>query len=70
MVLANYVYWDSTYNDVFVINFLIVIALFASLRLFSGTISHINATKELLTNHNPAFGISMAGTVFAVTSCC
>lgn len=61
------VYWDSSYNDVIFINLAIVIALFASLRIFSGTIAHINASDELLKKDNPAFGISLAGVTFAIT---
>jgi len=61
------IYWDNYYNQIILGNLLIVIALFTALRLFSGLISHINATDELLKKDNPAFGISLAGTTFAVT---
>lgn len=61
------VYWDHSYNDIILINLFIVIALFTCLRLFSGTIAHINASDELLRKDNPAFGISLAGVTFAVT---
>ncbi|MBL0319125.1 MAG: DUF350 domain-containing protein [Alphaproteobacteria bacterium] len=60
-------YWDHHYNFVLLFNLFITIGLFTSIRLFSGTISHINATDELLRKDNPAFGISMAGVIFAVT---
>lgn len=61
------IYWDHYYNTTLLINLLIVTALFASLRLFSGTIAHINASDELLKKDNPAFGISLAGATFAIT---
>tara|TARA_R110002124_G_scaffold85897_5_gene222505 strand:- start:179 stop:1069 length:891 start_codon:yes stop_codon:yes gene_type:complete len=61
------VYWDHSYNKILLLNFSIVIALFASLRLFSGTIAHINASDELLKKDNPAFGLSLAGVTFAMT---
>jgi uncharacterized membrane protein YjfL (UPF0719 family) len=66
MVLDN-VYWDNGYNTALLINFAVVVALFSSLRLFSGTIAHINASDELLKKDNPAFGLSLAGVTFAVT---
>tara|TARA_R110002124_G_scaffold149220_1_gene314920 strand:- start:55735 stop:56619 length:885 start_codon:yes stop_codon:yes gene_type:complete len=61
------IYWDHSYNQTLLLNFAIVIALFAALRLFSGTIAHINASDELLKKNNPAFGLSLAGVTFAVT---
>lgn len=60
-------YWDHHYNGVLLLNLVIVIAVFASLRFFSGITSHINSSKELTEKDNPAFGISMAGVVLAVT---
>lgn len=61
------IYWDHYYDAVLIVNLLIVIGLFTCLRLFSGTIAHINASDELLKKDNPAFGISLAGAAFAVT---
>lgn len=61
------IYWDSNYNSVLLVNILLVIAVFTSVRFFSGIVSHITSTKELTEKDNPAFGISMAGVVFAVT---
>ncbi len=61
------VYWDHSYNGVILLNLLIVIALFTCLRLFSGTIAHINASDELLKKDNAAFGLTLAGVTFAVT---
>ena len=60
-------YWDHAYNTALIVNLVIVIGLFTSLRLFSGTISHINASDELLKKDNPAFGLSLAGVTFAIT---
>lgn len=62
----NFVYWDSGLNGVILINLAIVIGLFTCIRLFSGTIAHINASNEILKKDNPAFGISLAGVTFAV----
>lgn len=59
-------YWDNSLNNMILINLLIVVGLFTCIRLFSGVISHINATKEILQKDNPAFGISIAGVTFAV----
>jgi uncharacterized membrane protein YjfL (UPF0719 family) len=61
------VYWDNAYNFVLLANLAIAIAILTSIRFVSGAISHINTSKELFKKDNPAFGISLAGTVFAVT---
>ncbi|NDF12272.1 MAG: DUF350 domain-containing protein [Proteobacteria bacterium] len=45
----------------------VAVGLFACLRFFSGAISSINSTQQLTEKDNPAFGISMAGLVIAVT---
>ncbi len=63
----DFIYWDNNLTSIVFINLLIVIALFTCLRLFSGAVSHINATNELLKKDNPAFGISLAGVTFAVS---
>ncbi len=60
------IYWDHSYNTILALNLVIIIGLFTSLRLFSGTISHIDASDELLKKDNPAFGISLAGATFAL----
>ena len=60
-------YWDHSYDAILLMNLVIVTLLFTSIRLFTGTISHINPTYELFTKDNPAFGISVAGVFFAVT---
>lgn len=67
MEVFNFIYWDHSFNDILALNLVIVIALFSSLRLFSGAISHINASDELLKKDNAAFGLSLASVTFAVT---
>ncbi len=67
MDLFEIVYWDSDYMLILLVKIAIAVALFACLRFFSGAISNTNATKQLAEKDNPAFGISMAGVVFAVT---
>lgn len=64
---SDILFWDNDYNVVLLSNLAIAIAIFTSLRWFSGIISHINPTKELLKKDNPAFGISLSAAVFAVT---
>jgi len=66
-MVLDLIYWDHSYNKILLLNFSIVIALFASLRLFSGTVAHINASDELLKKDNAAFGLSLAGVTFALT---
>lgn len=60
-------YWDNSYNATMLLSFAIIVALFASLRWFSGVISHIDPSYELTQKDNAAFGVSMAGVVFGVT---
>ncbi|MCH2548371.1 MAG: DUF350 domain-containing protein [Alphaproteobacteria bacterium] len=60
-------YWDHSYNPTMLLCLAIIIALFASLRFFSGAISHVDASYELSQKDNGAFGISLAGVVFGVT---
>lgn len=60
-------YWDPSYNPTMLLCLAIIIALFASLRLFSGAISHVDPSYELTQKDNGAFGISLAGVVFGVT---
>lgn len=60
-------YWDHSYNPTMLLTLAIIIALFASLRLFSGAISHVDPKFELTQKDNGAFGISLAGVVFGVT---
>lgn len=61
------VYWDHSYNKILLINMAVAVALFASLRVFSGRLAHIDSARELFTKDNPAFGISLAAVMFAVT---
>lgn len=60
-------YWDHSYNPTMLVSLAIIIALFASVRLFSGAISHVDSKFELTQKDNGAFGISLAGVVFGVT---
>lgn len=60
-------YWDNAYNSTMFLSLAIIIALFASIRLFSGAVSHVDSSYELTQKDNGAFGISLAGVVFAVT---
>lgn len=62
----EFIYWDNNLNNVILLNLLIIIGLFTCIRLFSGKIAHINATKEILKKDNPAFGISLAAVTFSV----
>lgn len=62
----EFFYWDHSINDIVLVNLLIVIALFTCIRLFSGTIAHVNASTEILKKDNAAFGISIAGVTLAV----
>ena len=66
-MLSDLVYWDHSYNSILLLNFVIIIGLFTSLRLFSGTISHISSDDELTKKDNYAFGLSLAGFIFAIT---
>ncbi len=61
------VYWDHSYNKILLINMAVAVGLFTSLRLFSGRLAHIDSSKELFTKDNPAFGVSLAAVIFAVT---
>ncbi len=67
MMGMDIVYWDHSYNKILLINLAMAIALFTSIRLFSGRLAHIDSSKELFTKDNPAFGISLASVLFAVT---
>ena len=60
------IYWDHYYNGVLLLNLAVVLALFVSLKLFSGAIIHVNPTRELSVRDNPAFGISLAGAMLGV----
>lgn len=60
------IYWDHYYDSILVTNLIIIIALFTSLRFFSGAIARIKATDELMRKDNPAFGLSLCGVIFGV----
>lgn len=61
------IYWDHYYNGVLLVNLAIVVALFVSLKFFSAAIIHVDPTKELSVKDNPAFGISLAGAMLAIS---
>ncbi len=67
MNFFDVVFWDGDYMVVLLTKLFVAVALFACLRFFSGAISSINSTQQLTEKDNPAFGISMAGVVIAVT---
>lgn len=60
-------YWDHNYNPTMLISLAIVIAIFASIRFFTGAVAHVDSRYELTQKDNAAFGISLAGVVFGVT---
>jgi uncharacterized membrane protein YjfL (UPF0719 family) len=60
------IYWDHYYDSILLVNLLIVVGLFTTLRLFAGTLAHIKASHELFKKDNPAFGISVAGFLFGM----
>ncbi|MDB5478619.1 MAG: putative rane protein [Alphaproteobacteria bacterium] len=59
-------YWDHYYDKYILLNLAMVIALFASLRLFAGLIGGVKPTVELIKKDNPAFGIALAGVILAI----
>jgi uncharacterized membrane protein YjfL (UPF0719 family) len=63
----DFIYWDHSYDLILLLNLIIVTLLFTAVRFFTGVISHTNATHELFTKDNPAFGLSVAGVFFGVT---
>jgi uncharacterized membrane protein YjfL (UPF0719 family) len=67
MNIFDVVFWDGDYMVILLTKMLIAVVLFASLRFFSGAISNSNATSQLTEKDNPAYGISLAGVVLAVT---
>ncbi len=60
------IYWDNSYNSILLVNFVIVIGLFACIRFFLGAVAHVDTSEQLFKKDNPAFGLSMTGVVFAV----
>ncbi len=59
-------YWDQNYTSAIIYNFLLLIALFSSLRIFAGVISGMSFNREILKRNNPAFGISISGISLAL----
>jgi uncharacterized membrane protein YjfL (UPF0719 family) len=64
--MTDMIYWDHYYDSILLTNLAIVIALFTSLRFFSGAIARIKASDELMRKDNPAFGLSLSGVIFGV----
>ena len=62
----GFIHWDRASNITLILDFILAIIIFASLRFFLGLISHVNTTRELAIRDNQAFGISLAGGVFSV----
>lgn len=48
------------------VDFMIIFALFISLRLFKGLVSNVQATDEIASQDNFAFGVSFAGGIAAL----
>ena len=63
----EFIYWDNINNVTLIVNFTIAVAMFACLRFFLGYISHFDTAKELASANKPAFGISLAGGIIAVS---
>lgn len=61
------IYWDHYYNGILLANLAVVVAVFVSLKFFSAAIIHVNPTRELSVRDNPAFGISLAGAMLAIS---
>lgn len=62
----GFIHWERGSNLTLILDFILAIIIFGSLRFFLGLISHVNTTKELAIKDNQAFGISLAGGVFSV----
>lgn len=61
------IYWDHYYNKYILLNLAIIVFLFISLKWFAGLITHVKSFDELSIKDNPAFGISLAGAMMAIT---
>lgn len=61
------IYWDHYYNKYILVNLLIVVGVFISLKWCAGMITHVKSFDELSRKDNPAFGISLAGAMVAIT---
>lgn len=63
----GFIHWDRASNLTLMLDFILAIGVFTCLRFFLGFISHVNTTRELAIKDNPAFGISLAGAVLAIS---
>jgi uncharacterized membrane protein YjfL (UPF0719 family) len=64
---SDFFYWDHSNDKVILLNIILTIGIFASLRLFLSSISNIQTLQKIKKKDNFAFGISLSGAVFAVT---
>lgn len=58
---------DSGYLTILAVNLAAAFMMIILVRSLSSLLSHVNAGRELAEKDNPAFGIALAGAVFAVT---
>lgn len=61
------IYWDSSYNNIVLMNLILVISMFAFVRIFSGSFIKTRSNDELVVKNNTAFGISVAGISLSLT---
>lgn len=61
------IYWDSSYNDILLLNLAITVTIFATIRFFMGAVARIDTEEHLFKKDNPAFGICLTGVVLAVS---
>lgn len=59
-------YWDQNYTYAIFYNFILLMVLFSSMRLFTGVVSGVSFNREILKRNNPAFGISISGISLAM----
>lgn len=64
---TEFFYWDHANNSIILLNIILTIGIFASLRLFLSSISNIQTLQKVKKKDNFAFGISLSGAVLAVT---
>lgn len=58
---------DTGYMAILAINLAVAFLMIILVRTLSSVLSGVNAKQELAEKDNPAFGIALSGTVFAVT---
>lgn len=64
--MSQYIQLNTSILPYYLIDFMIVIALLASLRFLSGLIANVSSKEELSEKDNAAFGISMAAAVVSI----